>query len=203
MQKYGAHLVEFDKCCQAHIFLQKFVFLYSRERARQKFTKISNKKIEVQAWGLLYDNCTSVRTVQKVGLDLFRPKTAPLPRSCSVMKIGKQCFAFCCRRNGLFSLLKCVLMHSKTVCRVCWTETLLPNRNHCRERLISSGDGRLPELTRIRCCFPCSESAYCVELCQGRLQVHEACPGLRSARLACPPQSGSKFLELFAEVSLG
>ena len=50
--------------------------------------------------------------------------------------------------------------------------------------LISLGDGRLPELTRSQCCFPCSVSAFCVDGCRGRSQVHEECPGLRSARLA-------------------
>ena len=37
MQK-RAHLVELEKCCQTHIFLQSS-FWYSRERARQKFAK--------------------------------------------------------------------------------------------------------------------------------------------------------------------
>ena len=38
MQKY-ANLVELEKCCQTHISC-KISFLYSRERARQKFAKI-------------------------------------------------------------------------------------------------------------------------------------------------------------------
>ena len=34
-----ANLVELEKCCRTHIFLQKISFWYSRERARQKFAK--------------------------------------------------------------------------------------------------------------------------------------------------------------------
>ena len=39
-----AHLVELEKCCQTHIFLQISLW-YSRERARQTFSKIYKKTL--------------------------------------------------------------------------------------------------------------------------------------------------------------